>query len=165
MSTRLACVAMVSAAPLASWNGDQLAVVERRQDVAVHRDEGSVEIGDDPKRAGRAERLVLPVPAQLELVRQACRLGEVDLDQLAQMADAEVDRVDARGVQTAEDVLEDRPVADRDERLGQDRRVRPQAHAEAPRQDHRSVSTRASARWCLCPAAFPSLAGPVSSKS
>ena len=44
------------------------------------------------QRAGGAERLVLPVPAQLEVVRQRVGLREVDLDQLAEVADAEVDR-------------------------------------------------------------------------
>ena len=131
MSTRLR-VQWRRSAPHRSPRGtDQLAVVERRQDVAVHRDERAAEVGDDRSAPGGAERLVLPVPAQLEVVRQRVRLGEVDLDQLAEMADAEVDRRAPRGVQPAEDVLEDRPVADGYQRLRQDRRVRPQARAEA----------------------------------
>ena len=136
MSTRLAWVATVRAAPFDVVKPHELAVIKRRQHVTVHRDERAPETRDEPQCPGCPERLLLPVPAQLEIGRQSLGLREVDLDQLSEVSDAQVDLPHAGSVQPEKDVLEDRPVADRHERLGQDRRVRAQPHAEAPRQDH-----------------------------
>jgi hypothetical protein len=58
--------------------------------------------------------------------------------QVAEVTDAEVRFRDARGSQLAHDQLENRPLAGRDERLGQDRGVRTQPHAGAAGEDDRS---------------------------
>src|SRR4029453_16680637 len=68
-------------------------------------------------------------------------IREVDEDQLAEMAHAEVDAVDAALAQRADDVLEHGPVADRHERLGNHGRVRAQPRAQTSRKydrPHRS---------------------------
>ena len=81
--------------------------------------------------------------------RDRLRLREVGLDQLAQMADADVDALRAAARQPAEDQLQDRAVADRHQRLGQDRRVRPQPRAEPTGQDggsHRPPGAAPSGR-------------------
>ena len=88
------------------------------------------------QRAGGPERLLrLPVPVELEVLRKHGALAEVDADQVAQVPDADVDRVEPRARELADDDLEDRPVADREQRLGQDRGVGPQAHAEPACED------------------------------
>src|SRR4051794_38684103 len=112
----------------------QLAVVERREDVPVHDEEGPAEVGDVAQGAGRPERLALPVVADPSLGRQV-RLAQVELDELPQVADAEVDPLAPQRGQVANDVLEHGPVRDRHERLGDDRRVRPQPRAETSGQD------------------------------
>ena len=76
------------------------------------------------------------MPAQLEVNGQSVGLREVDLNQLAQVADAQVDLADAAGMQPSQDVFEDRAVADGDKRLRQDRRVRAQPRTEPSCQDH-----------------------------
>ena len=118
---------------------DQRAVVERREDVAVHRQERALEIGHHAQGSGRAERLLrLPVPVELERIRDDRALAEVDADQVAEVADAEVGLGEPGGRELAQDDLEDRPVADGEEGLRQDRRVGPEPHSEAPGEDDRS---------------------------
>src|SRR5436305_9460279 len=126
---------------LVVMEGDEVAVVQRGEDVAVHRDERLVEAGDGAQRARGALRLVLPVPVELKAVGEDPLLREVQLDELAEVADAEVDLLYARVRQAAHDVLEDRAVADRHERLGDDRRVGAQPRSEASGQDHGSHMT------------------------
>lgn len=62
---------------------------------------------------------------------------EVGLDQRAEIADGDDDFCDAGGAQLVQDDLQDRPVADGHQRLGQDRRVGAQPHPLSAGQYHR----------------------------
>ena len=75
---------------------DELAVVQRRQDVPVHHEERPVEVGHRAQRARGAERPVLPVKAQLQVLRQRRAGAEYSWMSSPEVAHAEVDAVDAR---------------------------------------------------------------------
>ena len=119
---------------------EQLAVVERRQHVAVHDDERALEVRHHRQGTRGAERLGLPVEVQLHLGWQI-GVRQVDGDQLPEVAHAQVDLVDAAARQRADDVLEHRPVADRHERLRDDGGVGAQPHPQPARQDDCSHAT------------------------
>src|SRR5262249_45036360 len=74
---------------------DELDVVQHRQHVPVHGDKDAVEIKNDAQNAGRAERLVLPMEAQLERLQKVRGLQEIDLNQLPQVAHAQIGAGDA----------------------------------------------------------------------
>ena len=111
----------------------QRLVVERRQHVAIQRDERALQTRHPGQRAGRAERFGFPVIREPNVVRQV-GVREVDADELPKVTDTQVDVVNTRPVQRLDDVLENRPVADRHQRLRNHRRVRAQARAEPSSQ-------------------------------
>jgi hypothetical protein len=90
---------------------------------------------DRREGAGGAERLVLPVEGQPDLGRDV-RVGQIDEDQLPEVVDAQVDVVDPRSHERADDVREHRPVADRHQRLGDHGRVGAQSRAQASDRPH-----------------------------
>ena len=99
-------------------------------------------IRSSSRRAGGPQRLVLPVVDELDVLGHRGALGEIGADQLAEVADAEVDPVEAGGRELADDQLEDRPLADRDQRLRQNGRVRGEPGAACRRRGSRPASAR-----------------------
>ena len=85
--------------------------------------------------AGSAERLLLADVGDVDVAVLAA--VEDRLDQVREVADAEVHVDDARVLELADDDLEDRLVADRHQRLRQHRGVRREPRAAAAGQDDR----------------------------
>ena len=113
---------------------EELAVGEVGEDVAVHHQEVLVEAVEQAQGADRAERLLLAVVVDRDPV--ALAVAEEGLDQLGQVAGDDRQPLEAVRAELAHDHVEDRPVADRHQRLRQDRRVGPQAHPEAAGEYH-----------------------------
>jgi hypothetical protein len=83
------------------------------------------ELRNVSERSSGALRFLLPVERELDAPGQH-RLAEICLDQRTEMApQADVDARHARGRELPDDVLDDRSVADRYQRLRQHHRVRP----------------------------------------
>ena len=112
---------------------DHLAVVEVGQDVAVDRDERPPQVVDRAEGTRGAQRLSLPMEGELK-VRRKVGICEVHEDELAEVADAQVDPVDPALAQRADEMLEHRPVADRDQGLRYHRGVRTQPRPQTSRK-------------------------------
>src|SRR4029453_5554393 len=99
----------------------ELREIERRQDIAVH-DEQRFAPPDTAKGPGRAQGLLL-----LDVLDRSSRppvsAVENSPDQMGEVADAERHLVEAVPGELIEDDLEDRPVPDRHEGLGQHRGI------------------------------------------
>jgi len=94
---------------------EELAVVQVCEQVPVHDQEGAVDITELPQRAGRAERLgLVQVLDRHSMVRAVAEHG---FDQVAQVADRERQVREPVGRELPDDNVEDRPIADRHERL------------------------------------------------
>ena len=114
---------------------EHLAVVDVRQDVAVHDEEVlrlAMQCGDD--RTDRAERCLLVDVLDLDTPLRA--ITDVRPDQLTEMTDRQRRLREALIGQLTKHDLEDRIVTDRYEWLGNQRGVRSQADALASCQDH-----------------------------
>jgi hypothetical protein len=117
---------------LAQLRGD----VDVGQHVAVEHQEAVLEqVLGVLQRAGRAARLGLDDVAQAQAERLALAEGLADLRRLE--AAAQDDVVDPVPAQPFEHVHQERPVDERDDRLGLPRRQRPQARALPTDEDHR----------------------------
>ena len=114
----------------------QVGEVEVGEDVPVHHEKGLVEPLEVAQRPGRPEGLVLPVVRELHALGQVVRVGEVRLDERAEVAHAQVHAPAAVARQLGEDQMQDRPVTDRHERFRQHERVRPQPRAHSAGEDH-----------------------------
>ena len=111
--------------------------------------------GIKPQRAGCAERLALPLPVHVEPGGDRLGLREVRLDQLAEMADADVGPV-ARRLRASQSKISSRigrsPTGN--ERLWQHRRVGAQPRAQAAGEHRRSHRARRSRRVLVGPVAM-----------
>jgi hypothetical protein len=112
---------------------DEVAIVELRQDVPVHHQERAVEPVDEAKRSGRAERLVLVHVLDRDVTVLA--IVEDRLDQVGQVAHAKGDVRDSARFELIYHQLQDRPLADRHQRLRQHRGVRSKTSA-TPAGEH-----------------------------
>ena len=111
---------------------DQRAEVDRREEIAVH-DEQALEVALDLReRACGAERLFLAQVVQVDA--EAGAVAEVGLDQLREVADGQVDMVEAGLREPAEQDLEHGHLADRHQRLRQHGRVGGEARPLAARE-------------------------------
>ncbi len=106
---------------------------EHDEDVVVARGE---EVGDVADAAGGAEQLLLALVGDLDPERRA--VAEPPLDLLREPVEVRDDLVDAVGAEQPHELLDDRDVADRDDRLGDRVGYRPQSRAEARCHDHRA---------------------------
>ena len=111
---------------------DQVAVVELRQHVAVHHEESAVEAVDELERRSGAERFVLVHVLDRDV--PVLTVVEDRLDEMREVADAERDVLDPTGLELVDHELEDRPLADRHQRLRKHRGVRREARAAAARE-------------------------------
>ena len=109
--------------------GDELPKIERREEVSVHHQQPLGRIRERGKRAGGAERLILPQGFQLH--SEPLPVPEVRLDQLGEVSDREVDPPGTGRRETPEQDLQHGHLPDRHERLGEDGRVRREPRAPA----------------------------------
>ena len=124
---------------------DQLAEVERGQHVAVHDEERVVEALDQPERRRGAERAGLVDVLDGDAVRPGVIHHRPD--EVGEVPDAQRDVSKTRLAQALDDDLEDRLLADRQERLGQDGGVRCHPRPAPAAQDHglHATASRSSA--------------------
>jgi hypothetical protein len=114
---------------------EQLAVVERRQHVAVHHQEVVVEVGDRAQRAGGALRLVLEHVVDAHAPARA--VADHRREQARHVAERDDDAVTTGCAQLREHDFEDRLVAERQQGLRHRDRQRREPRAPAAGQDHR----------------------------
>jgi hypothetical protein len=109
---------------------EQMLVRERRQHVGVEEHERLAQVAQQRDRPDRAERSLLERIRDRE-PRSPLRLFEVRLDQVGPVPEREVHAAGATGLDLAEQNLDDRMLAEADQRFGNGERVRlqPRAHA------------------------------------
>src|SRR5205823_12545339 len=105
--------------------------------VAVHDQEGAAQAGDTGERAGGAGRLLLLHEVDLRQPAQGAVLGDEGVEVGAHVAEREGDVVEPGPGELADDDLQDRHLADRQQRLGDDAGERGQPAAAAAREDDR----------------------------
>ena len=126
----------------------QVRVVERGEHVAVHHQEGVVEAVDGRQRADGAERLDLLVVVDAHAVRGA--VAHDGAHEVREVADRQRQVVEAGVAELVHHHVEDGAVADRQQRLRQDRGVRPEPRPLAAGENdcaptHSSIPFRRSA--------------------
>ena len=126
--------AIVAACPPAQCRSSSAPVVEIGEDIAVHHEEIIIETVDQAERADGSQGLIFPKVVDRHSVARP--VAEERFDQLGEVSGGDRDALESCRRELADHDIEDRPVADRHQRLWEHSGVWPQPGSQTAREYH-----------------------------